>query len=290
MKRILLLSLFAISVCSVGAQTPIVTAYTFPTDQGEGRLNPTTGLDENLSYPITMEDTEGHDYSVTMADGAGGPTGGADYAAAAQNWEDGADKKFFCIKCKAADYVSFNITSKVYSDATKPGPKDWKIMWRHSGGEWNDLEGGTFSIASDWTTGEMTAISLPEAANNPEDFLYIAWMPTTNLDVNGDPVTAEGTVRIDDIFINGVEGNAVENLVYENGTTIYPNPAQTVCTISAEKGATAIDIFDLSGRLVFTNTTPNSVNTVPVSTLSSGVYMVRVSYESTAINRKLVVR
>lgn len=291
MKRILLLALFAVSLFSLKAQDRgIITVYTFYTNEGADRFKPTAALPANMAYPITLEDIEGNDYTLTLAGGAGDPNGGPDYAAAAQGWEDGAGKKFFSIKCEAAAYMSFSVTSIMYSDSTHPGPKDWKVMWRLTDGEWNDLEGGTFSIANDWITGEVSTVPLPEAANNPERFIYFAWMPTTNLDVNGDPVTADGSVRIDDIIINGFEGNGIESLEYENSTTIYPNPAQTTCTISAGQGASALDIYDLSGRLVYANNAPKRVNSVSLSALSSGVYMVRVSYDDVVVNRKLVVR
>jgi len=286
MKQFLLLTAVVVAAFSLNAQV-IISGFTFPTDQGEEPFNANLGLDKNKTYDIRMEDMDGNDYTLTLTEGA---AGAGDFAATAQNWEDGANTKMLSIKIKAADYGTFAISSKMYSDATNPGPKDWKIMWRLSGGEWTDLEGGAFSIGNDWTTGEVTALNIPETANNPESSLYIAWVPTTNLDINGNPVAANGTVKIDEIFVNGYENNSVESLVYENSTNVYPNPAQTTCTISAEKNATSIEIFDMAGRVVYNIETPKTENNISVSDLNNGLYMVRVSYANMVINRKLIVK
>lgn len=60
--------------------------------------------------------------------------------------------------------------------------------------------------------------------------------------------------------------------------TIYPNPAENTCYVTAQlKGDNALcQIFDLSGRLVLTETLRPGVNVFSVNTLSKGCYLLRI--------------
>lgn len=286
MKKFYFLILVFIASFSLNAQV-LISGFEFPGGVEEP-FNANIGLENNLSYDIRMQDiTDTVQYSLYLKKGV---DGNSDSAATCANWDNAANYKFLSIKVKAAIYGHFTVSSQMRSTNNDPGPADWKVMWKLSGGEWADVPGSEFTIANDWTTGQITDIVIPEDANNPESSLYIAWVPTSNLDMNGDEVTAAGTVKIDNIMIYGSDNTGLSELALENNTKCFPNPATTNANISVDADATSITAFDPSGRMVWENNTPQQLNTMNVSNLSEGVYMIRIQYPSYMVTRKLIVK
>ncbi len=95
---------------------------------------------------------------------------------------------------------------------------------------------------------------------------------------------------IDDIKIaqEGVGIDVAEN----NAVSVYPNPATSVVTVSAEgvEGAVDVQLVDLNGRVVMQQSGNAQGLTLDVSGLSKGVYFVRLSSDSVNTVSKLVVK
>lgn len=97
---------------------------------------------------------------------------------------------------------------------------------------------------------------------------------------------------VKDIFV-GFE----ENQSSENNFNIYPNPAVddiTISTNSKINGPIAITITDLSGRIVYTdeieNHTENVQHSISLPELSSGTYLVSLTFDGTYESKKLIVK
>ncbi len=75
-----------------------------------------------------------------------------------------------------------------------------------------------------------------------------------------------------------------------NGLTMYPNPLKgnTLFLTSTANAAMSVQIFDLLGKEVLKSNVMN--NTVNVSGLNAGVYMVKVTEEGKTATRKLVIQ
>ena len=71
---------------------------------------------------------------------------------------------------------------------------------------------------------------------------------------------------------------------------IYPNPVDGnfVTILSPVNGIKDIQIFDLNGRVVIDTTINN--NTLDVSSINSGFYMIKVTIDGQTKISKLVVR
>ena len=78
-----------------------------------------------------------------------------------------------------------------------------------------------------------------------------------------------------------------------NGFTLYPNPAKETFTIksSAANLASKIEVFDLTGKLLFTKElNDNLENTINTTALSKGVYLVSiVTKNGTSYSTKLMI-
>lgn len=90
---------------------------------------------------------------------------------------------------------------------------------------------------------------------------------------------------------------SVAELSNEFGMSVYPNPTNTNTTVSFDlnnEATVAVNVTDLSGKVVFT-TTLGTVNgsqnvTIDTQSLTNGVYMVNLSVDGAVSTQKLVVR
>lgn len=90
---------------------------------------------------------------------------------------------------------------------------------------------------------------------------------------------------------------AIEEVAGLSGVSVYPNPANSAANVAIEltnDAAVAINVTDLSGKVVFVSDlgTVNGTQNVQVNTsaLTSGVYMVNVTVDGAVSTQKLVVR
>ena len=285
MKKIYLTTLVFVAIFSLNAQI-LITGFEFPGGVEEP-FNANIGQDNNQSYDIRMEDMDGTvDYPLVLKKGVGGD---GDSAATASGWDNATNNKFMSIKLKAADYGHFTVSSQMRSINNNPGPADWKVMYKLSGGDWTDVPDSEYTIANDWTTGQIVDIAIPEAANNPASSLYLAWIATSNLDLNGNEVTAEGTIKIDNIMVYGYENTSIEEIQLESDTKCFPNPATSKVSISVDEKAISISAFDLTGKQVWENNNPKVINNMDVSYLCEGIYIIQIQYPTHMISRKLIV-
>ena len=80
---------------------------------------------------------------------------------------------------------------------------------------------------------------------------------------------------------------SVENLTNEESFTIYPNPTTTIITVeTATKGS--IVILNLNGKKLINRQINEPTTTIDVSTLPSGVYILRFTNDKTISMGKLV--
>ena len=74
------------------------------------------------------------------------------------------------------------------------------------------------------------------------------------------------------------------------GFELYPNPVSDgIIRINTFKNAErTVDIYDVLGKLVFFKTTKK--NLIDVSTLKSGVYIIKVYEQGSSATRKLIIK
>ncbi len=72
--------------------------------------------------------------------------------------------------------------------------------------------------------------------------------------------------------------------------SIYPNPAKGSVNVSSNlEETTRLGIYDITGKLVLSNTISFGDNRLNISSLSSGVYLMRVSSNAKTVTKKLVI-
>ncbi len=113
---------------------------------------------------------------------------------------------------------------------------------------------------------------------------YLA-SPSSNVTIvhNGDGCNNENQVE------NACNASWVQNNNFKSGISIYPNPAKDVLTISYNEGITIekVLIYNQLGKKVFWEEFAN--NTVDISTLRQGMYVVELGSGDWKVRKKLIV-
>jgi hypothetical protein len=72
--------------------------------------------------------------------------------------------------------------------------------------------------------------------------------------------------------------------------SVYPNPATEFFTITSDNTITNINIFNLSGQKVASQTANNTSETIFTNQLTSGLYLVEIATEKGTTTQKVVVK
>ncbi len=76
------------------------------------------------------------------------------------------------------------------------------------------------------------------------------------------------------VFLNN--SLSVENHHIETTIQVYPNPTKDVITIKRNDDLNSIDLFDMSGRLIITENNLKQDNTIDMTSLPKGVYLMKL--------------
>jgi hypothetical protein len=150
------------------------------------------------------------------------------------------------------------------------------------------------SSASLICTGQTASLTASGATtyswNTSATTSVIAVSPTvsTSYTVTGtDANTCSNSVVITQSVSNCTGINA--NTISQNGLLVYPNPNTGLFTIELNNGSVkTIQVMDLTGRIVLANTTSNDKIDFNISTLSNGVYYVKVQSNNSVEVIKIV--
>jgi uncharacterized repeat protein (TIGR01451 family) len=78
--------------------------------------------------------------------------------------------------------------------------------------------------------------------------------------------------------------------LYEKSTVIYPNPNNGTFTLELNnKEKVSIQLIDITGNIVLSQTIENGKGTIDASHLAAGVYNVSIKGTATVINKKMVI-
>ncbi len=167
--------------------------------------------------------------------------------------------------------VTFSYTQEEWDWGGGVDQDQLRVFYRNgSGGNWVELAAYT-SNAVAWT--EVT-LDLP----SPSDDYYIGFQGTSGYGygITVDDVCVDASMSVNDSQILDV--------------MIYPNPVEDnyVTITSPVNGLKNIEVFDINGRRVMDTTINN--NTLDVSSINSGFYMIKVTIDGQTKISKLVIR
>ena len=125
------------------------------------------------------------------------------------------------------------------------------------------------------TTGAITGATNDQYTPSFNGSYYVVYTDANGCTVTSAPVT----------FTIGIEVETPVNF------SIYPNPATERLTIDAGTPVKAtVQLMDLSGRVVVNIKMNQSLQQLDLSTLSDGIYMLRIMYGEQSITKKIIKR
>ncbi|MFP4846556.1 T9SS type A sorting domain-containing protein [Winogradskyella sp. PE311] len=98
---------------------------------------------------------------------------------------------------------------------------------------------------------------------------------TTNAYAQNDPSANSiqfSTLSIDDSF------------AFDNSISIYPNPSKNIVTINTKLDINAVELYDITGKLIG----KHQNNTLDISHLDSGIYLIKINVDNTTITKRLI--
>ena len=152
------------------------------------------------------------------------------------------------------------------------------------------------------TTGDVFAagtthrIELPiSALGDPADLInYPITLQYINFTINANTAyKGEQSIKISELSAEYNNYASVESVIIGegNGVKVYPNPVDgDSFTVSASQQINKVDVYSVAGANVASKACDNNIVTIDVSTLTSGVYFVKVETEAGVSTSKLIVK
>jgi len=107
------------------------------------------------------------------------------------------------------------------------------------------------------------------------------WVSSTNIN-NCESEREEIVVNVEETL--GVE----ENELFSN-IRVYPNPTKGLLNISnALEADLQISVYDVNGRLLLSKTCEQTLNTMNISSLSNGMYLIKIKSEFGEISKRVI--
>jgi len=124
---------------------------------------------------------------------------GAGLAPNSTTWDGEPFNKYWQVVVSTSGYKAIRVSSVQRGSNT--GPRDFSIQYSLNGNDWVDAV-EDIVVANNFTSGVVSNAELPAECNNQTQ-LFLRWVNTTEVSVNGGTVAVAGTNRIDDIIITG---------------------------------------------------------------------------------------
>lgn len=196
-----------------GPYTSLV-AWNFPNNPDDAVAD--GGIVANASRTITV----GGGVTTLVFSPAGATTNSAN----AINWQNGNLTKYWEVQLTTTGYYATRISSKQRGSNT--APRDFKLQYKiGAAGTYTDVPGTAITVANNFTSGVLTNVALPSACDN-QPLVYLRWIMTSDIAVNGTPVVTGGSANIDDILVEGRLGTMIapyDNLNVGNVTSYNVN-------------------------------------------------------------------
>ncbi len=132
------------------------------------------------------------------------------------------------------------------------------------------------------------------STTTPPSLVEVLTTPITSLGgvfLRQDGATSTPTIVFDELKItnNANDFLATSSFNTITGLKVYPNPVNNgILSITSDSlTEKAVVIYDIMGKQVFAGTTINNV--VSISTLNTGVYMIKITEEGKTATRKIVI-
>lgn len=189
LSLVILIGLYTLPLSARAVSSVTLAEWTFPNNPDDAVAD--GGTPENITHTLSLIGASTPTYTTT---------GATTFSARATGWQGGQFQKYWQLEVDTRDYHNLTLSAKQRSSAT--GPRDFVVEYRLDANDtWTPVPGGVVTLADNFTSGVLDALSLPSDTANQEHLL-LRFVMATNTSVSGSAVTSTGASRIDDIVLN----------------------------------------------------------------------------------------
>ena len=148
---------------------------------------------------------------------------------------------------------------------------------------------GVFADNTNYNVADGADVTVCRVAFGDEDIIGTA-IPTAVSSITGLGGEFNGTYQIFPRYASDIAAPLSLNNFNANSFSLYPNPTNTgsVTISSTNSDAISVRVFDILGKQVKNETLTN--NTLNVSNLKTGVYIVKITQNNATTTKKLVIK
>jgi hypothetical protein len=197
-------------------------------------------------------------------------------SASAVLWDHAKDLKCWKFSCDATGYKSLKIYARVSSDSNNPGPRDFKMQYRMGccSPIWHDVpDVDPFKVSTDWSTGYLNGIVIPSDADNMAGF-QMRFVCISDTATDGSILKTTSRSMIDEVYVTGTSLVSINERKEDNGTEVYPNPANDFIQVRSLKQITEYRVVDLTGKLLKSECINSSSFKINCFDLKPGCYFI----------------
>jgi hypothetical protein len=244
------------------------------------------GITANLSKLILREDSFSGTYSFYT--GAGGGK-----SLSTMGWTDGANSKYWMIEFSTIGYGSLTFSSKQYS--SNQAPRDFKVQYSIDNcSTWTDVPNSSITVGTDFTTGIISELQLPDECNNQAS-VFLRWIMTSNTAVAESLDLASGSnSRIDDIVIYSysevvtISSEITEDKLF---VSVFPNPNNGSFSINTNIINSKLKIFNMLGEMIDSRIlNDQEYYRIDLSSHPKGMYFVKIYSGEYIYTKKIIVQ
>ncbi|WP_299102271.1 T9SS type A sorting domain-containing protein [uncultured Winogradskyella sp.] len=149
-------------------------------------------------------------------------------------------------------------------------------------------DSGMFADNTNYDVADGTDVTVARVAFGDEDIIGTA-IPTTVSSITGLGGEFNGVYQIFPRYASDIAAPLSVNNFNNASFSLYPNPTNTgsVSISSTNSEAISVQVYDILGKQVKNETLSN--NTLNVSNLKSGVYIIKITQNNASTTKKLVI-
>jgi len=244
------------------------------------------GIEINLSKTILREDSFSGTYVFYSGAGEG-------KSLSTLSWTEGAGSKYWIIEFSTLGYSSLTLSSKQYS--SNQAPKDFKVQYSiDSCLTWFDVPNSTIEVATDFYTGVLSNLPLPEQCDNQAS-VFLRWIMTSNNSVAEDlPLASGSNSRIDDILVSShAYPITISDEIEDNKTylSVFPNPNNGKFYIETNIIFSELHIFNMFGETVYSTKLKEPVSgTIDLCNKPTGMYFLKIYSGKNIYTKRIIVQ
>lgn len=159
---------------------------------------------------------------------------------------------------------------------------------------YNIISDWLYSYTTEYYHGPNALVSNDISMNSDDEIFYVSWGSSKEINVlrKGSPCGNEMIPAIDaytksfGMANNGSSSYSVDSQLTDDEVTLYPNPATSTITVRGIEGLQEVEIFNAMGKKVKSVST----ETIDVSSLKNGVYILRIHSNDQTISKRFLKR